>query len=65
MLVNTTLILVVLTTFIFGTFMGAVQKWLVSPSEEDEMEVARDQRAQSMAQDLALARRAESIYEEI
>ena len=32
MLVNTTLILVVLTTFCFGTFMGPVQKFLVAPS---------------------------------
>lgn len=65
MLVNTTLILVVLTTFIFGTFMGAVQKWLVSPSEEDEAEVARDHRAASHAQELALTRRAVSVYEEM
>jgi len=65
MLVNTTLILVVLTTFLFGTFMAIVQKFLVPPSEEDEAEVARDTRAKSIAEDVAKTRRAASVYEEM
>jgi hypothetical protein len=61
MLVSTTLILVVLTTLIFGTFMSFVQKTLVSPSKEDEEEVARDIRNESMIQVEAL--RNFSVYE--
>lgn len=64
MLVSSTLILVVLTTFIFGTFMGIVQKTLVSPSAQDEAEVTRDNRAKSIAEDAAKARTV-SVYEEM
>jgi hypothetical protein len=38
-MVSTTLMLVVLTTLIFGTFMGIVQKKLVAPSDSDRVEV--------------------------
>lgn len=36
----------------------------MSPSEEDEAEVARDNRAKSIAEDIAKAKRAVSVYEE-
>jgi NhaP-type Na+/H+ or K+/H+ antiporter len=49
MLVSTTLVLVILTTLCFGTFMSIVQKFLVSPSEEDLKEVERDMRSKSIA----------------
>jgi len=64
MLVNTTLVLVVLTTFIFGTFMGVVQKSLVAPSAQDEAEVTRDNRTKSVAEDNAKMRTV-SVYEEM
>lgn len=63
MLVSTTLILVILTTLCFGTFMSIVQKFLVSPSEEDLKEVERDMRSKSIAQETAM--RSISVYEEI
>lgn len=63
MLVSTTLSLVVLTTLCFGTFMSIVQKFLVSPSEEDAKEVEQDFRSKSIAESNAM--RKKSIYEEI
>jgi len=51
MLVNTTLVMVVLTTFFFGTFMAVVQKTLVAPSAQDDAEVTRDNRSKSVAED--------------
>lgn len=52
-----------MTTFIFGTFMGIVQKSLVAPSDQDEAEVIRDNRAKSVAEDIAKTR-AVSVYEQ-
>jgi NhaP-type Na+/H+ or K+/H+ antiporter len=49
LMVSTTLMLVVLTTLVFGTFMGIVQSTLVAPSDQDREEVAADHRAQSVA----------------
>lgn len=63
MLVNSTLIVVVLTTLVFGTFMGPIQRFLVAPSIQDEAEVARDNRAKSIAEDTA-KQRAYTIYED-
>jgi hypothetical protein len=37
-MVSTTLILVMMTTLIFGTFMGKVQKMLVPATVEDKEE---------------------------
>lgn len=37
-LVSTTLVLVVITTLVFGSFMGKVQQLLVPGSPEDEAE---------------------------
>lgn len=48
-MVSTTLVLVVLTTLIFGTFMAVVQKFLVSPSDSDREEVEEDRRTESIA----------------
>lgn len=63
-MVSTTLMLVVLTTLLFGTFMGIVQKKLVSPSDSDRVEVEQDLRKKSIASESALNRRM-SHYEEI
>jgi len=43
--------------------MSIVQKFLVSPSEEDLKEVERDMRSKSIAQETAM--RKVSVYEEI
>ena len=43
-LVSTTLILVMLTTIIFGTFMGKVQKLLVPATKEDKEEYLEERR---------------------
>lgn len=64
-MVSTTLMLVVLTTLCFGTFMGIVQKTLVSPSDADRQEVANDILAQSRMQEVAMKHRAPSVYEEM
>lgn len=39
LVVSTTLMLVMLTTLIFGTFMDATQKWLVPPKKTPEINV--------------------------
>jgi NhaP-type Na+/H+ or K+/H+ antiporter len=46
-LVSTTLVLVMLTTLIFGTFMGKVQQLLVPSTKEDREEYEVHQRAMS------------------
>lgn len=43
-MVSTTLILVMLTTLIFGTFMGKVQKMLVPATVEDKEEYLQERR---------------------
>jgi NhaP-type Na+/H+ or K+/H+ antiporter len=65
MLVSTTLMLVVLTTLVFGTFMAVVQSFLVSPSDADREEVARDIRNKSIANDQAMSRYLNGIQEEV
>jgi hypothetical protein len=57
--------LVVLTTLCFGTFMGIVQSTLVAPSDADRQEVEQDHRKSVFEQDMAVKRRAISVYEEI
>lgn len=47
MLVSSTLMLVVITTLVFGTFMGQVQNFLVPPSDADHEEVEEMQRTKS------------------
>lgn len=37
----------------------------MSPSAEDEQDVARENRAKSVAEDIAKSRRAKSVYEEM
>lgn len=74
MLVSTTLMTVMLTTLLFGTFMPKVQKILCPPTIEDKEEFARSQRAistisqvlrQSMAKQPRPSIKSESEYEQI
>jgi len=71
-MVSTTLILVMLTTFIFGTFMGKVQKMLVPATNEDKEEYLVERRNASYIADrfineksVELGRASLSMYEEI
>jgi hypothetical protein len=50
-MVSTTLILVMLTTLIFGTFMGKVQKMLVPATVEDKEEYLEERRHASYVAD--------------
>lgn len=66
MLVSTTLILVVITTLGFGTFMGKVQSILCKATDEDEEEYVEMQRKNSvMVMDELKKRRNSSVYEEM
>lgn len=63
MLVSSTLILVVVTTLVFGTFMGKVQSILVPASNEDEEEYIESQRKDSHVMAMAMSkRRASSLF---
>jgi len=71
-MVSTTLILVMLTTLIFGTFMGKVQKMLVPATNEDKEEYLVERRNASYIADrfineksVELGRASVSMYEEI
>lgn len=71
-MVSTTLILVMLTTLIFGTFMGKVQKMLVPATDEDKEEYLVERRNASYIADrfineksVELGRASVSMYEEI
>lgn len=71
-MVSTTLILVMLTTLIFGTFMGKVQKMLVPATDEDKEEYLIERRNASYIADrfineksVELGRASVSMYEEI
>lgn len=71
-MVSTTLILVMLTTLIFGTFMGKVQKMLVPATNEDKEEYLVERRNASYIADrfineksVELGRASLSMYEEI
>jgi len=71
-MVSTTLILVMLTTLIFGTFMGKVQKMLVPATDEDKEENLVERRNASYIADrfineksVELGRASVSMYEEI
>ena len=67
MLVSTTLILVVITTLVFGIPMGAVQTFLCSATTEDEEENVEMKRKHSQLLETELkqlnARRNSSIHE--
>jgi len=64
-LVSTTLILVVVTTFIFGSFMGKVQSILVPQKAEDEEEYTDMKRKNSAIIESELGkRRASSLFQE-
>ena len=64
-MVSTTLLLVMLTTLVFGTFMGKVQKILVPPTEDEKEEYIEELRATSMIAGKEIARSLGTTYEEI
>jgi len=69
-MVSTTLILVMLTTLIFGTFMGKVQKMLVPATDEDKEEYLVERRNASYIADRFINEKSVelgrgSVYEEI
>jgi NhaP-type Na+/H+ or K+/H+ antiporter len=65
LLVSTTLILVMMTTLIFGTLMGKIQTILVPPTAKDEEEYHEMERKQSAIMSKSLMkRRASSIFNE-
>ena len=69
-MVSTTLILVMLTTLIFGTFMGKVQKMLVPATVEDKEEYLEERRNQSYIADKFINEKSVEVgrsthYEEI
>jgi hypothetical protein len=65
LLVSSTLMLVMITTLVFGTFMGKVQNLLVPPTEEDKEEYIEMQRTESAIMGKALMkRRASSLFNE-
>jgi NhaP-type Na+/H+ or K+/H+ antiporter len=70
-LISTTLILVMVTTVLFGTFMSRVQNFLVPPTQEDKEEYEMSQRKESYIMSKALQKRRassnfnDSHYEEI
>jgi NhaP-type Na+/H+ or K+/H+ antiporter len=64
-LVSTTLILVMVTTLLFGTFMSKIGKLLVPPSEEDKEEYIKMERHESHVMSRELKkRRASSVFNE-
>lgn len=63
-LVSTTLILVMVTTLLFGTFMGQVGKRLVPPTEEQAEEYNKEVRSTSVIIAQELSRRGASMINE-
>jgi|APCry1669190327_1035288.scaffolds.fasta_scaffold98708_1 hypothetical protein len=66
-MVSTTLLLVMLTTLIFGTFMKKVQNYLVPPTEEEKEEYIEELREATFIAEKAINknRSTSTHYEEI